>query len=457
MAVARFAADLARSLGLQAELQIESWNGLEQANVIVRPSCDPQGVGDVDAGASRIDFVPDQEFMLETHLDTPDPGAYALWRETGANPFNASIYRSPEGDRLYGLGSADVKLDFLCKLYALREADQERRQSGQAWNVPPVLVGTFGEELGMPGAVKLIRKKKVKPTAVLVGEPTDSKLVVAGKGFASVEIEIPFSPEERRFRDEHNLSESSSSQSRLFRGRAAHSSSPQLGESAIEKMFDALERMPSGVAVMEIEGGINFNTVASQAVLEIDLVAGMTTEALKDLMAQKLLRIRTVIKQVEAQFKRFPDSGFVPQEPTLNVGMIRTLEEHVKILGCVRLPPTVSQADYEGWMQMLREACAAEGAVFRIGDYKPPFRTAESSAIIENCRRILSEMQIDATLSTQAVANEANVFAKFGIDCAVWGPGQGVGNSHTPNEYVRIQELDRATGFYRLVIKQMCL
>ena len=444
--VAKFVENLATSLGLHVELQIETWNGVDQANVIVRSQA-PKVAGE----------VPEREFMLQTHLDTPDPGPYALWQKTGANPFNASIYQSPEGDMIHGLGSADVKLDFLCKVYALAELAKGGAGTTQAWKIPPVLVGTYGEELGMLGAVKLIRKKKTRPMAVLIGEPTDRKLVVAGKGFASVEIEIPFSDEERKFRSDHDLSESSSTQSRLFSGRAAHSSAPQLGESAIGKMLDALDRLPSGVAIMEIEGGVNFNTVPSQAVLEIDMVSAFSGDALKNLMAQKLVRIRAAIRRVEEQFKKFPDPQFLPQEPTMNVGMIRTLEDHVKVMGCVRLPPTVSQADYENWMLLLREACAAEGAVFRIGDYKQPFRTRENSKLIETCRTTLNEMAVDAELAAQAVANEANVFAKFGLDCAVWGPGQGVGNSHTPNEYVRIPELDQATEFYRRVIQQMCL
>jgi hypothetical protein len=71
------------------------------------------------------------------------------------------------------------------------------------------------------------------------------------------------------------MGESALSQSRFFSGRAAHSSAPQHGESAIEKMLDALERLPSGIALLEVEGGVNFNTVASQSVLEIDSVSGL--------------------------------------------------------------------------------------------------------------------------------------------------------------------------------------
>lgn len=427
--VARFVEALAKDFGLHVELHLETWNGVEQANVLVRPK-------------PLAQLAP--EFVLETHLDTPDPGAYALWQKNGANPFNASIYPSADGETLHGLGAADVKLDFLCKLYALKKW---RDEGGKVAGPPPVLVGTYGEELGMAGAVKLIRKKLLQPTAVLVGEPTNRRLVTAGKGFASVEIEIPFSEEERRFRSEHDLSEIASSQSRLFSGRPAHSSAPQEGDSAIVKALDALERLPSGIAIMEIEGGVNSNTVPATASLEIDLAAG-----LRQPMAQKLIRIRAAIKRVEEQFRKFPDPRFTPAEPTLSIGMIRTYEDHVKVMGCVRLPPSVSQGDYESWMQVIRGACALEEAVFRVGDYKQPFRSKPDSRLAHACSKTLESMALDASHEAQAVANEANVFAKFGFDCVVWGPGQGVGNSHTPNEYVKIRELTEAIEFYCRII-----
>ncbi len=179
--LAEFAAELCREAGLHVELQSEMMNGIRQTNVIARPSSER----------------PAEEFLLQTHLDTCDPGAYGLWTRTGANPYSASIYQEQGTDVLYGLGAADVKLDFLCKLYAIHDL------RGSAWKLPPVLVGTFGEETGMHGAIKLIRKKMIAAKMALVGEPTDLRAICAGKGFAAVEIEIPFSEEEKEIGRAH--------------------------------------------------------------------------------------------------------------------------------------------------------------------------------------------------------------------------------------------------------------
>lgn len=424
--IAQYAAELCRKAGLHVELQSETQNGIDQANVIARP----------------IKLLPDNEFLLQTHLDTSDPGSYALWTRTGANPFNASIYQ----DTLYGLGAANTKLDFLCKLKAAIDLKDA------TWRLPFVLVGTFGEEQGMPGAIKLIRKKKIAAKMALVGEPTDMRLIHAGKGFAGVEIEIPFSGEEMEFRTRHDMSDGITTQSRIFIGKAAHSSIPHLGESAIHKMLDYLTKLPDGIAVMEIEGGITFNTIPAHAVLEIDMVGG-----LKDTISQKISRIVRAVKDVEKQFEAYPDAAFDPPTPTLNIGLIRTYEDHVKFSGCCRVPPKVSNEVYEQWMEILRSACHDVGAVFRVTDYKQPFRTPEGAPLIKACQGELAKLGLPTECGAQSVTNEANVFSRFGIECVVVGPGQGVGNSHAPNEHVSLKQLDEAAQFYKGVLERVCL
>jgi acetylornithine deacetylase/succinyl-diaminopimelate desuccinylase-like protein len=430
--ISKFAAELCKSAGLHVELQNETHVGLDQANVIARPV------------AGR----PASEILLQTHLDTGEPGTYQHWTRTGANPFNASIYQ----DTLFGLGAANTKLDFLCKLEAARQLNDEVVARGGSWKLPFVLVGTFGEELGMSGAIKLIRKKKIAAKAALVGEPTDLRLVHAGKGFAGVEIEIPFSDEEKDFRAQHDLGDGTTTQSRVFAGRAAHSSEPQRGESAIAKMLDYLTRLPEGLAVMEMEGGISFNTVPAHAVLEIDMVG-----ALRDSMASKVAKIARAIAAVESEFSKYPDPEFTPSQPTLNIGLIRTYEDFVKISGCCRLPPTVSNEIYEGWMEHLRRECQEVGAAFRVTDYKQPFRTSDEDPLIRVCQDQLRQLGLPVECGAQAVANEANVFTRFGISCVVVGPGQGVGNSHAPNEHVRMEQLNQAIRFYKGVLERVCL
>ena len=424
--LAQFAAKLCEEAGLYVEIQQENLNGILQSNLIARPTQE----------------MPLEEIMFQTHLDTPDPGAFALWTKTGANPFNASIYQ----DAIYGLGAADVKLDFLCKLEALKPYVKAKMK------MPFVLVGSFGEEIGMQGAIKLIRKKKISAKFALVGEPSGMNLIHAGKGFGNVEIEIPFSKEEIEYRHKHDLSESSSTQSKIFLGKAAHSSVPEMGENAIRKMFDYFTRLPEGLMLMEMQGGINHNTVPAHAVLEIDMVGGI-----QDAIGKKIEKVIKVIAQIEEDFKNFPDKSFDPPIPTMNIGMVRTLPDHIKLSGCCRVPPTVTNENFESWMQLLRKTCESVGGVFRVTDYKQAFKNQSESKFLSICQQQMKSLGLSQVPATQAVTNEANVFSRFGIECVVTGPGQGVGNSHAPNEHVKIRDLNEAIEFYRLVVEKVCL
>ena len=423
---AEFVGRLCEEAGFRVEYQRESLDGLEQCNVIARPQKE----------------MPERELLLQTHLDTVHAGHFSQWTQTQSNPFNASIYN----DLIFGLGTADVKLDFLCKIEAAKEF------VGRPMRMPFVLVATFGAQTGMNGAIRLMRRKKLKAAFAVVGEPTRLRLVNGGTGLALVEISIPFSEEERLYRRNHDLNESTSSQSRMFGGRAAHSSDPMGGENAIMKMMEYLAHLPDGIAVMDLHGGVDFNTVPSNAVLEIDSVAGF-----RDPILPKISTIYTSLMELNKDLRASPAEGFQPPHPTMNLGTIRTVESEVRISGSCRLPPTVTDATYEGWMAKLGNAVQAVGATFRVRDYRSGFTTPEASAFACGAQEILRKMGLDDSLMKLPVATEANVFSRLGVECLVWGPGQSVGNSHAPNENIKVSDLKMATEFYKNVIERFCL
>jgi acetylornithine deacetylase/succinyl-diaminopimelate desuccinylase-like protein len=426
LSAAEFVGKLCEDAGLHVGYQRESLEGVDQCNVIARPQKE----------------MPPKEILLQTHLDTVHAGHFSQWTKTQSNPFNASIY----DDLIYGLGTADVKLDFLCKIEAAKEF------IGRPMKTPFVLVATFGAQNGMNGAIKLMRRKKLSATCALVGEPTQMRLVNAGTGLALVEISIPFSEEERLYRRNHDLNESTSSQSRMFGGRAAHSSDPMGGENAIMKMMEYLAHLPDGIAVMDMHGGVDYNTVPSSAVLEIDSVAGFP-----DPILPKISQIYASLMALEKDLREFREDGFQPPHPTMNLGTIRTVETEVRISGSCRLPPTVTDAIYERWMSKLGDAVQAVGATFRVRDYRGGFTTAEASPFARGAQEILRKMGLDDNLKKLPVTSEANVFSRLGVECLVWGPGQSVGNSHAPNENIKVSDLKVATAFYKHVIERFCL
>jgi acetylornithine deacetylase/succinyl-diaminopimelate desuccinylase-like protein len=112
---------------------------------------------------------------------------------------------------------------------------------------------------------------------------------------------------------------------------------------------------------------------------------------------------------------------------------------------------------YEAWMRKLAAAVHEVGATFRVKDYKRGFSAAPSTSFVQQAQDVLAEMGLDGSLYKLAQTTEANVFNRMGIECLVWGPGQSVGNSHAPNENIKIADLQSAAEFYRRFLERFCL
>jgi len=110
------------------------------------------------------------------------------------------------GDKLFGRGSCDAKGAAASQMAAL----ERLRREGFS-NIGVLFV--VGEERGSDGA-KIAQRLACGSRYLINGEPTDNRLGVATRGIWRVNLKAS--------------------------GRAAHSSFPELGESAIEKLLDAL-------------------------------------------------------------------------------------------------------------------------------------------------------------------------------------------------------------------------
>jgi len=138
------------------------------------------------------DEHPQPELVLSTHMDT-------------VPPFIAS---SETADRIYGRGSCDAK-----GIIAAQIAAAEKLKSA---GIFVGLLFLVGEERDSQGA-QVANQQPRRARFLINGEPTENKLAIASKGSLRVEL--------------------------VARGKMAHSAYPELGESAIEKLLDALEKV----------------------------------------------------------------------------------------------------------------------------------------------------------------------------------------------------------------------
>ena len=188
--------------------------------------------------------ISDGRFNVYARLDAPPAVVFSTHFDC-VPPFFAS---REERGLVVGRGSCDAKGIIAAQVTA---AERLRASGEQRF----ALLYVAGEERGSDGA-KVANQQAPESVRFLInGEPTDNRLGAATRGLLRVRLHAD--------------------------GRAAHSSFPELGDSAIDKLLDAL-MVIRGVALPEdallgrthytvglIEGGVAPNVVSPHASAEL--------------------------------------------------------------------------------------------------------------------------------------------------------------------------------------------
>jgi acetylornithine deacetylase len=186
-----------------------------------------------------------------------------------------------EGDRLYGRGACDAKGIVAAQVAAagrLREAGETRVG----------LLFVVGEERGSDGA-RAANGAANGSRFLIDGEPTDNRLGLATRGILRLKLRAA--------------------------GRAAHSSFPELGDSAIDKLIDAL------VALREIAWPAD--SVLGRTHYTIGLISGGVAPNVVSPSAEAEVMFRTVSDASEIRRAMAPLERRVQIEHVLEVPPVR--------------------------------------------------------------------------------------------------------------------------------------
>jgi len=190
------------------------------------------------------------------------------------------------GDRVHGRGSCDAKGVLACMVAAA----ERLRRSGET---RAGLVFVVGEERGSDGA----REANMLPTSsryFINGEPTDNRLGIATRGVLRLKLRTV--------------------------GRAAHSSFPELGESAIDKLIDALVQLRTlplpddemlgrtHYTIGLISGGVAPNVVSPSAEAEVMFRTVSDAEEIRQIVTalQPRVAIEDVLEVPPVRMKVIP-------------------------------------------------------------------------------------------------------------------------------------------------------
>ena len=369
--------------------------------------------------------------FLGTHLDTVPPGNPDLWTETGGNPFKATLKK----DKLYGLGSADTKLDFLCKLLAIERVGLKNIK------IPLALVGTFGEERALAGARLLRETGILHPKFALVSEPSELQPVVAHKGILYL----------RAIWEAPSTLPTLSTTTKSFKGRAAHGSMPHLGENAILKAFQWIfeeEKKKQNLQLLKIKGGTVHNVVPESC--EVSLSKGTSP-----CPRLRFLRVFSdFIKLAQDYLATHENKDFDPPHTSFNIGVIHGNTSRIEIEFDFRLiPETDGNTLFEIFQGLAQEIPEARVEVIRSNT---PMATSKNSEIVKKVKTALREVGLPVRFLSKSGNTEGAVLSEMGAEAIVIGPGRSVGNIHAPNEYNEISQLEKAVDFYAAFLKQFC-
>ena len=208
--------------------------------------------------------------VLSGHTDTV-PYDTGKWRH---DPFRLT----EDGQRLYGLGTADMKSFLALAIEACRELRAGDLQE------PVILLATADEETSMSGARALVEQQTLQARHAIIGEPTGLRPVRMHKGILMEAIHL--------------------------QGCSGHSSDPALGNSALEAMHRVIGALLAWRAELQqkyqnplfaipvptlnlghIHGGDNPNRICPACELHIDLrpLPGMDLQELRGELHQKVL------------------------------------------------------------------------------------------------------------------------------------------------------------------------
>jgi acetylornithine deacetylase len=198
------------------------------------------------------------EVFFSTHMDTVPP----------------FLPSSEDDQRIYGRGACDAKGIIAAQIAAAETLRKEGQGAG--------LLFLVGEERDSLGA-KVANQQPAQGARFLInGEPTENRLALASKGALRVQL--------------------------VARGRMAHSAYPELGESAIDKLLEALARLramplpsdpeigPTTLNIGWIEGGRAPNVISDHARAQLLYRLVAPAEALRQQIVQ------TVGGLVEVEF-----------------------------------------------------------------------------------------------------------------------------------------------------------
>jgi acetylornithine deacetylase len=308
---------------------------------------------------------PVDTLLVASHLDTVPVDGMTI------APFDPAV----RDGRLYGRGSCDTKAGMAALIAAIERVLARGRLRRNV-----IVVGEADEEMGSVGVQDVVTHLAgTRVDWALATEPTSLQLTTCHKGRMTFRL--------------------------AARGRACHSSNPDLGENAI--------------------------TLLARAALAIDDLHGRLSARRHPRLGSGTLAV-TIVSGGHA-------SNVVPDRAFL-IADRRTLPDET---------PEQMRAEPEQTLALagVGERVAIEDAHWE----KNALGTPDDHAAVRSCRGALRSCGLSDDLTAAAFATDAGPLASHGIPGVVLGPGD-IAHAHTDAEFVPLQEVEAMQSLFEALL-----
>ena len=309
---------------------------------------------------------PGKTILFDAHLDVVAVTNRDVWTR---EPFGGEIVDG----KIFGRGACDDKGPLAAMICAAASVPREQL-AGQ------IIVSASVCEENLTGAALAPILDQHQPDLVIIGEPTELKLGIAQKGRAGIVVHA--------------------------HGKSAHTSRPELGENAVYKMIEIVNRV---------------RTLALPSAPDLG---------------------RAIIELTEIESAPRPGSGFVPH--TCHAHFVaRILPGESRVLEKLR-DAIDGIAGVEIELEELTVRCYT-GATLAMPDFIAGWRADETGV-----RKMREVLQVDTFAAP--FGTNASVCAARGLPVFILGPGS-IEQAHVIDEWIAIEELLVGEKLYWEVIR----
>src|SRR3990172_1280628 len=316
---------------------------------------------------------PGPTLLLDGHIDTVGVAPGLPWEHP---PFAAEI----EADKLYGRGATDMKGPLAAMILAAASLSRSQIHG-------VIVVSASVMEEVLEGAALQAVIEVVKPDLVLIGEPSDLKLVHGGRGRAEIRL--------------------------VAIGRPSHSSAPQLGINAVQAILPAIQKIES-------------------LPLPAHPVVGRAILALTDIISEPYPGHSVIPSRCRATY----DRRLIPGESRASV--LAQLSDLPTLPGA-SLQATIALGEYQTFT----------GKMLKREKWFPAWLLEKSHPFVEAASLGLERAGLPVVYGTyNFCTNAAYSIGVLGIPTIGFGPSPE-GLAHIVDEYIEIDQLVKAAPGYQ--------